>query len=93
MQGTIRRECIKYRAARIIPLLLYLDAQFTTNNAVYKCKLVSYILAAYLFINSQDHRLLRSFEIVKSAPPNPSITAFAERNSARAVRLKQTRTN
>ncbi|RZS19823.1 hypothetical protein BHM03_00052262 [Ensete ventricosum] len=32
--------------------------------------------------------LRRSLEMVRSAPPNASITAFADRNSALAVALK-----
>lgn len=36
---------------------------------------------------SHDHIFWRSLEIVKSAPPKPSITAFAEGNSALDVKL------
>uniref|UniRef100_A0A2P2L8Y5 Uncharacterized protein n=1 Tax=Rhizophora mucronata TaxID=61149 RepID=A0A2P2L8Y5_RHIMU len=36
---------------------------------------------------SNDHPLFRNLDIVRSAPPNPSITAFAEGNSALDVKL------
>lgn len=38
--------------------------------------------------STHEYSFARSFEIVRSVPPKPSITAFAEGNSALDVKLQ-----